>query len=228
MENSSGDMYKHNSQANNGKSSNLSKNSKIASKCHGVDLDQLGIELDTLARRSLRDGVLRGILKGHEEEVRQDAILLALEWFFRPTNELETSEIEIPGSAWHAPRAMAKALKIAKLRYADSLSKSATLTQPINESNGGSTRHPSDLLPSEWPESVTQEFVRKGILVALKLGRISTANACVARLILLDQLPVPQVAKRLGVHRSAINQQRHRILKKLPAVFENMEAPPMA
>ena len=94
MENSSGDMYKHNSQANSGKSSNLSKNSKIVSKCNGVDLNQLGIELDTLARRSLRDGVLRGILKGHEEEVRQEAILLALEWFFRPTNELKPPEMK--------------------------------------------------------------------------------------------------------------------------------------
>jgi DNA-directed RNA polymerase specialized sigma24 family protein len=221
-------MYKHKSQANNRKSSNLPKNSKIVSKCNGVDLDQLGIELDTLARRSLRDGVLLGILKGHEEEVRQDAIILALEWFFRPTNEPESSANKISGSAWHAPRAMAKALKIAKLRYLDSLSKSAKLTEPFNEGNVGTTRHPSDLLPSEWPESVTREFIRKGIQVALKLGRISPANACVARLILLHRLPVAQVAKRLGVHRSAIDQQRHRILKKLPAVFENIEAPPMA
>jgi hypothetical protein len=221
-------MSKHNSQSNNRKSSNLPKSSKIASKCNGVDLDQLGIELDTLARRSLRDGVLPGILKWHEKEVRQDAIILALEWFFRPTNEPESSGKNSAGSAWHAPRAMAKALKIAKLRYCDSLSKNAKLTETINESNGGSTHHPSDFLPSEWPESVTQEFVSQGIQVALKMGRISPANACVARLILLDRLPVPQIAKRLGVHRSAINQQRRRILKSLPAVFDTIEVPPMA
>lgn len=227
-ENCSGDMYKHNSHENSRKFSNLSKTSKFASKCNGVDLEQLGIELDTLARRSLRDGVLSGILQGHEDEVRQEAIILAFEWFFRPINEPKNSGNEIPESSWHAPRALAKALKFAKLRYRDSLSKNANLTVPVNEGNGGSILHPSDLLPSEWPESVTQEFVQKGIQTALKLGRISPANACVARLILLQGLPVPQIAKRLGVHRSAINQQRHRILKKLPAVFENIEAPPMA
>lgn len=221
-------MHQHNSQENKREFNNLHNDSKIASKCNGFELDQLGIELDTLARRSLRDGVFSGILQGHEEEVRQEATILALEWFFRPTKEPQKSVSKVEVPSWHAPRAMAKALKIAKLRYLTFLSKNAKLMEPINESNGGSVLHPSDLLPSEWPESVTQEFVQKGIEVAQKLGRISPANACIARLILLDRLPVPQIAKRLGVTRSAINQQRHRILKKLPAVFENIEAPPMA
>ena len=221
-------MDTNNSQDNNDKFKKLSETSKSAFKCIGADLDQFGLELDTLARISLRDGVLRGILQGHEEEVRQEAIILVLKWFFRHTTEPQTFKSEITQSVWHTPRALANALKIAKLRYLEYLSKDANLMEPLDEGNGGWVLHPSDLLPHEWPESVTLEFIQKGIQMAVKLGCISPANACIGSLILVEQMPVAEVAKRLGVHRSAVYQQLRRVLKALPAVIDNIDPPPMA
>lgn len=222
-------MDTHNSQSNNGdKFNHLPKSTKNAFRYNGVDLDQLGIELDTLARRALRDGVLPGILKGHEDEIRQEAVILALEWFFRPTHEPASAGGESTGSAWHAPRALAKALKIAKLRYAADLSKDAKRMEPLDQSNGGWALHPSDLLPHEWPESVTRDFIKRSIEVAAQIGRISRANARIGRLILVEKITVPEVAEKRGVNRSAIYQQLRRVLKALPTVIERIEAPPMA
>ena len=60
-------------------------------------------ELDTLARQRLPDRVLQGNLAGYEDEIRQDAILLALSWYLR--NRADTQHrVKYP---WHSARALA-------------------------------------------------------------------------------------------------------------------------
>lgn len=194
---------------------------------NGQNLDDLADELDALARKSLRDGVLKGPLSGQESEIRNEAVILALQWFVRNTDPAMPTNIEKLVPIWYAPRALAHALKIVKMRLARSLTKGTLETVLINETNGGSTPHPSDLTPKEWPAAIAQEVLCRGINLAAKCGRISHANACVARLVFLDDMPISQVAIRRGVHRSAVSQQIWKVKRVLPEILETIEVPSM-
>ena len=193
----------------------------------GQNLDDLADELDALARKSLRDGVLKGTLSGQESEIRNEAVILALQWFVRNTDPAMPTNIEKPVPIWCAPRDLAHALKIVKMRLARSLTKGTLETVPINETNGGSTPHPSDLTPNEWPAAIAQEVLCRGISLAAKSGLISHANACIARLVFLDDMPISQVAIRRGVHRSAVSQQIWKVKRVLPEILETIEVPLM-
>jgi hypothetical protein len=225
-EESSGVMKKNTLRKKTG-SRNPSKITELPCKHNKQNLDDLAAELDCLARKSLRDGLLQGVLSGQEHEIRNDAVLLALQWYVRGGNPAVPTNIEKLVPTWHAPRALAHALKIVKMRLARSLTKGALNTVPIDEANGGSTPHPSDLTPREWPEAITREVICRGIHLAAKCGRISHANACIARLVFLDDMPISQVAMHRGVHRSAVSQQIWRVMRVLPEVLETVEVPSM-
>lgn len=206
-------------------SRNPSKITELPCKHNEQNLDDLATELECLARKSLRDGVLNGPLAGQEDEIRNDAVLLALKWFINSSHPAVPTNIEKHVPTWHAPRALAHALKIVKMRLARSLTKGTLETVPINETNGGSTPHPSDLTPKEWPAAIAQEVLCRGISRAAKSGLISQANACIARLVYLDDIPISQVAIRRGVHRSAISQQIWKVKRVLPNILETVEVP---
>jgi hypothetical protein len=200
------------------------KKTHITPKCSDQELDNLAAELEKLARKSLPDGVRQGIFSNQEGEIRNDAVILALQWYVR--------QREQPGrgsqQAWHAPREIANALKFVKLRYMKMLVKRAMPTEPLNEINGGNTPHPSDLVPCEWPENIKREILSQCIRIAVNTGRISHVNACIARLVYLEGFPVSRVSKQRGVHRTAINQRLWRIIPVLREVLEHIEVPSMA
>jgi hypothetical protein len=204
------------------------KTPNVPSKCSDLEFDNLATELEMLARKSLPDGVRQGIFSNQEAEIRNDAVILALQWFVR---RREQTEIICGGErqpAWHAPRELANALKYAKLRHLELVVKGVMPTEPLNEINGGTTPHPSDLLPHECPEPIKREMLSQGIRIAVNSGRISHANACIARLVYLEGIPVSRVAKQRGVHRTAINQRLWRIIPVLREVLEHVEVPSMA
>lgn len=219
-------MKKHTLRKKTG-SRNPSKITEFPCKHNEQNLDDLAAELDCLARKSLRDGVLKGVLSGQEYEIRNDAVLLALQWFVRTSNPAMPNNIEKLVPIWHAPRALAHALKIVKMRLARSLTKGTLETVLINETNGGSTPHPSDLTPKEWPAAIAREVLCRGIRLAAKSGLISQANACIARMVYLDDMPISQIAIRRGVHRSAVSQQIWKVKRVLPEILETIEFPSM-
>ena len=211
-------MNKHNNKSKKHKPNSINQLTEIFASPNGVDLDQLANELDILTRKILRDEILRGPLAGREGEIRQDAILLALRWFVKPKDELE----------WIAPRAIAHALRIVKMRHASSLSKKDKKLISLTGMNGGFVRHASDIQVHELPQPAIRELVDQAISAAVKSKRISQSNGCIAGLVLLDGMPVSQVAKRLGVHRSAVYQQLQRVRRALPAIIDTMEVPTCA
>ena len=155
-------------------------------------------------------------------------MILALQWFVR---RREQTGIRCGGErqpTWHAPRELANALKYAKLRHLELVVKGAVRTEPLNEINGGTTPHPSDLLPHQCPEPIKREMLSQGIRMAVNSGRISHANACIARLVYVEAIPVSHVARQRGVHRTAINQRLWRIIPVLREVLEHVEVPSMA
>jgi len=207
---------------------NHSKINKFPLKHNGHDLNNLAAELDGLARKALPDGVLQGILAGQESAIRNDAVVLALQWFLRQIVSTKISEGGQPDMPWHAPRAIAHALRFAKMRNARFILQGTRLLEPLEEFHGESNPHPSDLLPHDWAEPIARKMLCQGIRLAARSGRISHANASIARLVYLDGIPVSQVAKRRGVHRSAIYQQIWRVIDALPEVLEDIEVPSMA
>jgi DNA-binding CsgD family transcriptional regulator len=192
------------------------------------DLDRLAREIDAIARGSLRDGVLGGILKGHEGDIRQDAILLILRWVLRGEqegNDNGLTKSEKAERPWNLSHAVAKALRICKMRTARALAKLAKGQETLTEINGGVCSHHSDLSPWDWPNPVKGEMALRGLRVAVKSGQLSHANACVAVLILEGCMSVDQVAKNLKVSSGAIYQQLQRIKRILPSMIDRMEPP---
>lgn len=177
------------------------------------ELNLIAEELKQLSRRFLRDNVLPGDLAGLEDDIRQDAILTAMRWYMRGAR-----------NEWHAPRSMAAALRIQKLRYARKCGKEGSLRNKLEQqSDAPQYLHPHELQPWQWPAQSQVEFIRVGIRLAAKCGRISHANASIARLVYCDQVPASEVAQRLKVSRGAISQQLRRVRHALPEVLARIE-----
>jgi hypothetical protein len=185
------------------------------------DLDQIANQLDELARRKLRDGCLGGLLSGYEPDIRQDSILLALDWYIRGHTPDDQSESQ--GYEWHTPRNLAMAMKYTRLRYIDKLSKQPMGGQPASEAELGVNKHPVDECEHEWPEHRVRALVQQGIIHALSNGQISHSSAVVARLVLCKGEPAAAMAKHLGVHRSAIYQHLGKVRKAITPLLKNIE-----
>ncbi|MEI7913029.1 MAG: hypothetical protein WCK77_25695 [Verrucomicrobiota bacterium] len=201
---------------------------KKTSKRHLGKLDRLAEEIDILTRSSLKDGVFGGILCGREDEIRQDAILLVLDWLMRGNREI--AECHLPGKKrakgpWNLSRLVAKALRFCKLRTIRHLTKDAGKFETLNELNGGFSIHHTDLAPWEWSASIRREMAIRGLHIAVRSGKLSHSNACVARLILDGWMDVEDVATRLKVTDNAIYQRLNRIRGILPEIIAEIEVP---
>lgn len=208
---------------------NNDKEPNYYSKCiHLGDLDRLAREIDTVARGCLRDGVLGGILSGHEEDIRQDAILLILRWVLR--GEQKSHESDGKGSVgakgpWNLSAVVASALRIGKLRMARRLAKEVQGRETLSETIPASCPHHSDLSPWDWSDPVRRDMALLALRIAVKSGQLSYSNECVAILILKGGMSVDEVADLLNVSRGAIYQQLRRVKRILPSIIEGMEPP---
>ena len=185
------------------------------------ELNQTAEELDALARKRLPDRVLGGILTGYEGDIRQDAILLALEWYLRQTID--------PGShsnyPWHAARAITAALNIHKRDYIKAIKKEAGALRSIPGDGVSVREHPARTSPCDWPLPTKRRVMRKAIRIALRDRRISAANVIVAMGVLIKHIPVKEMAERLGVNRSAVYQHLNRVRREVPDIIDQIEVP---
>jgi hypothetical protein len=201
---------------------------KKSSKHHLGKLDRLAEEIDILTRSSLKDGVLGGILCSHEDEIRQDAILLVLDWLMR--GDRESAECHVPGKKkskgpWNLSRLVAKALRFCKLRASRHLTSEAIRNESLNELNGGFSIHHADLAPWEWSYAIRRQMALSALQIAVRSGRLSASNACIARQLLSGRMSVEDVATRLKVTSNAIYQRLNRIRRILPDVIAEIEVP---
>lgn len=195
-------------------------NKSISAPLSDPDLDRIAGELDTLARQRLPDRVLQGHLAGYEDEIRQDAIILALTWYLRNRAD-EALRVKYP---WHAPRALAMALKIQKRDRLKALGKNLNM-RTISMTDSKAPLHPALKRPCEWSASTMDTMVREAIRIALKRGQITHANAAIALEVLVEGVPVLEIADRLGTHRSNIYQRMNRVRRKTADIIERMEIP---
>ena len=185
------------------------------------ELDQIANQLDELARRKLRDGCLGGLLRGYEPDIRQESILLALDWYVR--GHLQESRSKGKGTEWHAPKNLGMAMKYTRLRFIENLGKQPTGNRPASEAELGVIKHPTDELEHEWPEHRAREVVREGIVKALTSRQISHSNAVVAQMVICQGDAAAVIAKHLGVHRSAIYQHIGKVRKAIAPLLKTIE-----
>lgn len=207
---------------NNDKDHNHSKHTQLEK------LDQLAREIDSISRNFLRDGVLAGLLRGYEDEIRQSAIHLILGWVVRGEQECQETGVsanETAKGSWNLPAIVARALRICKMRMARHLTKEVQGRETLSEINGGTCQHESDLTTCDWTDPVRREMAIRGLRLAVKSGKLSQTNACVAILILEGCMTVDEVARHLHVSTGAIYQQLRRVKKILPSVVETLEHP---
>lgn len=185
------------------------------------NLDRTAEELDALARKRLPDRVLGGVLTGYESDIRQDAILLALEWYLRQAIDPGTHS-KYP---WHAARAIAAALNIHKRDYIKAIKKEADALRSMPGDGVSVQEHPARTSPCDWPLPTKRRVMRKAMRIALKDRRISPANVVVAMGVLIKQIPVKEMAERLGVNRSAVYQHLNRVRREVPHIIDQIEVP---
>jgi DNA-binding transcriptional ArsR family regulator len=184
-------------------------------------LDRVADELVQLAESRLPNNVLRGVLTGLEQDIRQDAVLLSLARYLKQNRE----NPDIPKYPWHAPREIAAALKIQKRDYLKSIKRKLEALQRVSDEPDAIVDHPARLSTCEWSSSTMQTVLRKAILTALKNGRISLANAAVGLGLFIDEITVKEMAKRRGVSRSAIYQHLSRVRREVPDIINGIEVP---
>ena len=183
---------------------------------------------DEATRSRLPDGVLGGVLRNHEAEIRQDAVLIQLKWYLKHHRGLAAGgarKRQNRHCCWNFPKAAAYALKYAKLRYIARLAIKSGNNEPLSEANGGVCQHAVDLPLWRLPKAVRQAMALCGIRLAADRRLISAGNADVARLVIEEGMPVAGVAARHGVTRGAIYQQLRRVGAVVAAVMDDIEVP---
>lgn len=183
------------------------------------NLDQIAEELERLARRRLPDRVLQGVLAGYEEDIRQDAILLALGWYLR--NESSTPMQAC--HSWHGPRAIAGALRIIKRDCVKALKGEAEARQTMLAHVTTTTCHPVMIRGCDWPTSTMRKLTKKAIRIAHRTGRITALNAAIAIEVFVNGIQVIEIARRFNVHRSNIYQHLSRVRRHIPEIINALE-----
>ena len=194
---------------------------EVRNKNGEEQLNQTAAELDTLAKMRLPDKVLQGVLAGFENDIRQDAIVLSLGWYLRE-KAIPENHTKYP---WHAPRAIAAALRIQKRDYIKTLKGEAEALEAFSLEPSGTSYHPSQIRISEWTSVTMRTVIREAIGIALKKKQISAINAAVGIGLLIDGIPAKAMAAHLKVTRSAIYQHLGRVRRAIPDIIDGIEVP---
>lgn len=181
----------------------------------------MAIELATIAEGKLKDGRLRDILPGQEDDIRQDAIIMALGWYANHLEKSAQNKLEDP---WNSSHKMAIALHFIKLRY---------LRQCSNSPKTVSMEHLDENIPDPnwefrpyvWRSDQMRVAMENGLNMAVQSGLLSHANRIVGRLVILHEVSVSDAAEHLKITRSAIYQHLNRIKKVIRPLIDKIEIP---
>lgn len=185
--------------------------------CPDHDLELVAEELLEIAVHRLPNGVMTGILHGHEDDIRQEAVLLALNWFIK----LRSGGSDLVTADWNPAQAVCAALKFRKL---DLIRKNTAEQQARAAWAEEIHRHGVDggLLAEAWSPAEIRMVLEKSILQALKGGRITHANASVAIQVYVECVPVKELAKLLNRTKGAIHQHLVRVRQEIPEIVRSM------
>lgn len=182
------------------------------------ELERIAEKLLALARSQLPDRVMRGILQGCEDDVRQEAILLALKWYIKHQAKNQDSEF----TDWNAAQAICMALKYRKLDMIKKIAKEQQARRLLASMHVDSQ---AAHWPAEkWSPAEIRQILEESIQQALKSGLISHANASIAILVYVEGVSVKDLATNLNRTKGAIHQQLNRVRKAIPGIIQSMRA----
>lgn len=184
-------------------------------------LERVAEELDGLAKRFLPDGVMQRRYRGLEADMRQDAILLALKWYLRDRMQAGSGQ----ETTWNAPKSIGAALQIVRRDFAKAQKRESKGLEGLPTDYSRTPHHPSMDKASDWTSMQMEQMLRLAIRKLLDEGKITQANAVVTLALLVDGLRAVDIAKCLGVHRSAITHHFGRVRRLLPDVLDGIEVP---
>lgn len=167
------------------------------------NLELVAADLDHHAKSKLPDGCLNGILTGYEPDIRQQAVLMALRWWIDHQSGGSPDD-------WNSRRSVSHALHFTKLQYVEKIEGRREFTY-LDEWDVRMTVHPYRLHEHEYPEQSLLRMFETILNKCASNGTISTSNALVARMVYIESRTLVEVAKVLGVHRSAVSQQLRRV-----------------
>lgn len=181
-------------------------------------LEIMAVMLTDFARMKLRDGVLQGRLRGAEEDVRQEAVIIAIGWLDK---HLQAGK---PLKSWNFMKSLSIALRFGKLRYLRQLDKSPHtigMENPPEEA----CDHPAHQHLADRSVDCKRVMVASAILAAKQSGSISEENARAAELVLVVGMTVEDAAKIMRITRSAVYQQLGRTKRAIRPAMEKIEVP---
>lgn len=167
------------------------------------DFGSVAADLDHHAKLKLPDGCLNGILTGFEPDIRQHAVLMTMRWWV----DHQTGD---SSEDWNVRRSVSYALHFVKLQYIEKIARRRE-SPHHDELDTRITEHPYRLHEHDYPEHSLLRMFETILSNCLMDGTISTSNALIARMVYIERKTLVEVAKTLGIHRSAVNQQLRRV-----------------
>lgn len=182
------------------------------------DLEIVAENLVNLAKSRLPNHVMTGVLQGCEEDIRQEAVLLALKWFIK--NQAVDPDRE--ETIWNAAQAICAALKYCKLNAIEKNTKEQKVRTLLASAEFHSQQVGNGPFHDEWSPAEIRQILEKSIQQALKIGLISHANASIAMQVYVYGISVTDLAKHLKRSKSAVHQQLNRVNKAIPEIIQAM------
>ena len=193
--------------------------------------DHLAICLDALLKFRLPRGRYTGILKGHEDEVRQDAYLLLIQKYLAGNPELMAATAagdsqliaaEIERSLGSSIRSVSKSLKKQMLRHQEI----HTYGVDLDSYETNSCLHPA-YREKLWqlPFDLQRKLVFAALRHAVRENLLQPGNAQAAKDMLGKGLTKSQLAKSLGISRQAVHQRLASVSEFLKKHIETQEFP---
>jgi DNA-directed RNA polymerase specialized sigma24 family protein len=185
-------------------------------KFHDHDLEAVAEELVELARERLPNHVMKGSLIGCEDDIRQEAILLALKWYIRK----QAVEPVHERACWNAAKAICAALRYCKLNAIKRHEKEQQARRLFGAIQSQSMDQ--GYASGEWSPAEIRELVEQSIQQALKDGLITHLSASIAIQIYVDGVTVKELADSLSRTTGAIHQHLTRVRQAIPEIIHSM------
>jgi DNA-directed RNA polymerase specialized sigma24 family protein len=185
-------------------------------KSHDHDLEAVAEELVKLSKARLSDHVMNGALKGCEDDIRQEAVLIALKWYIRH----RAGEPAHERTCWNAAMNICAALRYCKLNTIERHEREQQARRLLGALQSESTDHGTGT--GEWSPTEIRELLERSIQQALKDGLITHLNASIAIQVYVDGVTVKELAESLSRTTGAIHQHLTRVRQAIPEIIHSM------
>lgn len=111
---------------------------------------------------------------------------------------------------WNPKRSISYALNFVKLQFLEKIERRQEYTYS-DDWDLRSTEHPYRLHIHDYSEESLLRMFDTLLNKCLASGKISNSNALIARMVYIEGMTIGKVARSMGNHRSAVNQQLRRV-----------------